>query len=119
VIRKLANAFIPGASPSDLVPADTLSVINRFKRKWGGLWVGGTVSIEPSGVSFSPNTLNRVLHEPLEPIHIRATDIRSVTREFGWVTGIVVVAHEQGEFRFRCYGAKKIAAAMAVCLDLS
>ena len=38
VIRKLANAFIPGASPSDLMPADTLSVINRFKRKWGGLW---------------------------------------------------------------------------------
>jgi len=38
VIRKLANAFIPGASPSDLIPANTLSVINRFKRKWGGLW---------------------------------------------------------------------------------
>jgi hypothetical protein len=119
VIRKLANAFIPGASPSDLVPANTLSVINRFKRKWGGLWVGGRVSISPSGVSFSPNTLNRVLHEPLEPIHTLATDIRSVTREFGWFTGIVVVAHKQGEFRFRCYGAKKMAATMAVCLDLS
>ena len=114
-IRRLANAFIPGASPSDLVPANTLSVINRFKRRW----VGGTVSISPNAVTFSPNTLNRVLHAPLEPIHIVATDIRSVTREFGWVTGIVVVAHQQGEFRFRCYGAKKLAATMAVCLNLS
>jgi hypothetical protein len=119
VIRKLANAFIAGAVPSHVVPADALSVINRFNRKWGGLWVGGTVSVSPSGVSFSPNAINRVLHEPLEPIHILATDIRSVTREFGWFTGIVVVAHKQGEFRFRCYGAKKMAATMAVCLDLS
>ena len=75
-IRKLANAFIPGALPSDLVPANTLSVINRFKRRWGGLWVGGTVSISPSGVTFSPNTLNRVLHEPLEPIHMSGSSRR-------------------------------------------
>jgi len=57
VIRKLANAFIPGAAPSHLVPADARSVINRFNRKWGGLWVGGTVSIAPQGVSFTPNRI--------------------------------------------------------------
>jgi len=117
--RKLANAFIPGASPSGLISAGTLSTINRFREKWGGLWVGGTVSISSRGISFSPNRLNRALHESLGPIHIRATDIRSVTREFGWATGIVVVEHTHGEFRFRCYGAKKLAATMAVCFDLS
>ena len=88
-IRKLANAFIPRASPSDLMLAEALSAIDRFKRKYGGLWVGGTVSISQSGVSFSPNWLNRKIHDALEPI------------------------------RFRCYGAKNLAATMAASFDVS
>jgi hypothetical protein len=112
-IRKLVNAFIPHATPSDRLPADALSVIYRFKRKRGGLWVGGTVSVSPSGVSFSPNGLNRVFHDGLEPINVPASDIRAVKHEFGWITGIVVVEHARGEFRFRCYGAKDLAATMA------
>jgi hypothetical protein len=119
VIRKLANAFIPGAAPSHLVPADARSVINRFNRKWGGLWVGGTVSIAPQGVSFTPNRINRAVHEALEPINVPAEDIRAVRHEFGWVTGIVVVTHARGEFRFRCYGAKRLAATMAVSFNVS
>ena len=118
VIRKLANAFIPGAVPSDLVPADALSAINRFNRKWGGLWVGGTVSIAPQGVSFTPNRINRAVHEGLEPIDVPAADIRAVRHEFGWVTGIIVVTHARGEFRFRCYGAKRLAATMAVSFNV-
>lgn len=119
VIRKLANAFIPGATPSHLVPADALSVINRFNRKWGGLWVGGTVSIAPQGVSFTPNRINQAVHEALEPINVRAEDIRAVRHEFGWVTGIIVVTHARGEFRFRCYRAKSLAATMAVSFNVS
>jgi hypothetical protein len=112
-IRKLANAFFPYASPSDVLPSAALSAIARFKRKYGGLWVGGTVSISQSGVSFSPNRLNRAVHDDLAPIDVLAKDIRAVRHEFSWVTGIVVVEHAQGEFRFRCYGAKKLAAHMA------
>jgi hypothetical protein len=111
-IRKLANAFVPNAMPSGVVPADALTAIGRFKRKHGGLWVGGTVSISQAGVSFTRNGLNRFVHDGLEPVNVPGQDIRAVRREFGWFTGIVVVEHAHGQFRFRCYGAKRLASSM-------
>lgn len=117
-IRKLVNAFVPDAMPSsNVVPALALRTINRFKRKHGGLWVGGTVSVSQAGVSFTPNGLNRIFHDGLHPINVPAKDIRVVRREFGWVTGIVVVQHLHGEFRFRCYGAKRLAAIMSTMFN--
>ena len=113
-IRKLANAFIPTATPSDVLPSAALSAVQRFKRKYGGLWVGGTVVATSRGVSFAPNGLNRALHEDVGAIDVLARDIKSVRHEFGWLTGVVVVTHVGGEFRFRCYGAKKLAAMLAV-----
>jgi hypothetical protein len=113
VIRKVANAFMPHATLSDVVPFFARPAIDRFKRKQGGLWVGGTVSVSEGGVSFSPNGLNRTLHADLKPINVLAGDIRAVRHQFGWVTGIVVVEHTHGEFRFRCFGAKQLAVTMA------
>jgi hypothetical protein len=113
-VRKLANAYYPDATPSEVLPAFALSAIARFKRKFGGLWVGGTVTVSPDGVSFAPNALNRAVHEPLEPISVPAKDVRAVRSEFGWFAGIVVVEHLRGELRFRCYGAKHLAATMAM-----
>jgi hypothetical protein len=112
-IRKLANAFVPYATPSDALGSAALSAVQRFKRKHGGLWVGGTVHATRGGVTFAPNGLNRVFHEDLEAIDVAAGDIKSVRHEFGWITGIVVVTHVGGEFRFRCYGAKRLAATLA------
>ena len=101
------------------MPADALSAIHWFKRKHGGLWVGGTVSVSQSGISFSPNRVNQAIHDALEPINVLADDIRAVRHEFGWLTGIVVVEHAHGEFRFRCYGAKHLAATMAASFAAS
>ena len=112
-VRKLANAFVPHATPSHIVPAVALSALDRFKRRHGGLWVGGTIRVSQAGVSFSPNGLNRAFHEELDSIYVPANSIRAVRYQFGWVTGIVVVEHGDGEFRFRCYGAKRLAATMA------
>lgn len=112
-LRKVANAFMQEAMPSEVLPSAALSAITRFKRKHGGLWVGGTVVVTDRGVSFAPNGLNRAFHDERETISVRAADIRAVRHEFGWFTGIVVVTHAGGEFRFRCYGAKKLAATLA------
>src|SRR5437867_12043307 len=112
-IRNLVNAFIPDAPPSLVLPSDALRAIDRFSRKWGGLWVGGSVEISPEGILFSPNSLNKAVHVGLQPVHIRSQDVLSVRHEFGWFTGIVAVAHTTGEFRFRCYGAKRLAAVLA------
>ena len=111
-IRKLVNAFVPNAVASDVVPGVVLSAIHQFKRKHGGLWVGGAISVSEFGVSFTPNGLNWALHDELEPINLPRENIRAVKYEFGWFTGIVVVEHMHGEFRFRCYGAKRLAARM-------
>src|SRR5262245_51918272 len=117
-IRKLANAFIPDATPTGLLPIAALSSIYRFTQTRGGVWVGGTVFVSSSGVSFVPNRANRLVHNNPEQFNVRAGDIRGVRREFGWVTGIVVVRHARGEFRFRCYGATQLAAAMAATLNV-
>jgi len=118
-LRKLVNAFIPDATPSELVPSEALRFTNWFKRRYGGLWVGGTITVSSSGVSFAPNALNEAFHIDLQPVTMPAKDIRTVRREFGWFTGIVVVEHAHGEFRFRCYRAKQFAATMAATLHLS
>lgn len=116
-VRKPANAFLPNATPSRILPGVVVWAIDRFKRKHGGLWVGGTVAVSEAGVSFSPNGLNQTVHEGLEPISVSATGIRAVRYEFGWVTGIVIVEHVRGEFRFRCYGAKHLVAIMATAFN--
>ena len=108
-IEKLANAFVPNADPSPLVAGAALNAVNRYGKKHGGLWVGGKVTATPDGLRFAPNRLNRAFHEGLESTNISLSSIRAVTREFGWVTGIVVVRHAEGEFRFRCFGAKQVA----------
>jgi hypothetical protein len=117
-IRKPANAFIPDATPATVLPVAARSVIHRFTRTHGGVWVGGTLVVSNSGVSFLPNRLNRLVHNALGPVNVPAEDIREVRREFGWVTGIVVVRHVRGECRFRCHGAKQLAAAIAANLNV-
>jgi len=112
-IEKFANAFVPNAVPSELVIGEALNAVERFGKKHGGLWVGGKVTVTPDGLSFVPNSLNVAFHVGLEEIRIPLLSIRSVRREFGWVTGIVVVEHSSGEFRFRCFGAKQVAAEMS------
>src|SRR5262245_59677681 len=108
-IRKLANAFIPDAKASSARPSFARPAVDRFKRRHGGLWVRGTVVVSERGVSFLPNGLNLTLHDGLATIEVPAQDIQAVRYEFGWVTGIVVVDHAQGELRFRCFGAKRLA----------
>lgn len=111
--EKLANAFIPGAAPSGNVVGEALRAVSRVASREGGLWVGGKVVVTPEALSFVPNGINLALHEGLEAIRIPFSNISSVRREFGWVTGIVVVSHAGGELRFRCFGAKGVAAELA------
>jgi hypothetical protein len=112
-IEKFANAFVPNAVPSELIGGAALKAVDRFGKKHGGLWVGGKVVVTPEQLLFAPNGMNVALHEGLKAVRIPLVSIRSVKREFGWVTGIVVVEHAHGSFRFRCFGAKQLAAQMA------
>lgn len=108
-INKVANAFYEDAVPIDEISKHAKRAANRYIKKHGGLWVGGKISISNSYLVFSANKLNYFFHKELREINLPIKDISSVTYQFGWFTGIVVVKHKKGEFRFRCYGAKKIA----------
>jgi hypothetical protein len=108
-IEKFCNAFIPNAIPSRHIGGAAERELQRLLKKHGGLWVGGKVTIDPGGLTFTPNGMNAALHEELETVHISLTDIRSARRRFGWLTGIVEVEHNEGLFKFRCFGAKQVA----------
>lgn len=112
-LSKVCNAFIPNAVPSELVTGPALRAVERMIRKTGGLWVGGRVVANTQGIHFSANALNQAFHEDLEDVYIPLSEVLSVKREFGWITGIVVVEHCQSEFRFRCMGAKGVAAELS------
>jgi hypothetical protein len=112
-IEKLSNAFIPNATPSELVSGQALKAANRFNGKYGGLWGGGKITADNQHLSFVPNGMNVAFHVGLQEVNIPFASIRSVKHTFGWVTGIVVITHAHGEFRFRCFGAKKIASTLA------
>ena len=115
-IEKFANAFVPDAVPSAALGGAALRATDRFSARQGGLWVGGKVTASSEGLRFVPNGLNKVLHVGLESMWIPLADIHSVAREFGVLTGIVVVHHARGEFRFRCFGARRVAAELTAHL---
>lgn len=115
---KLCYAFIHDVMPSALVSGAAFARANRMAKRHGGLWVGGSVELSPAGVSFKPYAIEEPLHVGLRPINIPAANIRSVRREFGWLNGKVIVSHLDGEFRFRCFGAKTVAARYAKRLGL-
>ena len=106
---KLCNALIADAEPSWVLSAMSLGAIYRARKRYGGLWVGGRVKASAETLTFTPNGMNTALHTGLSAVQIPLATVRAVLHEFGWLTGIVVVEHARGEFRFRCFGATNIA----------
>jgi hypothetical protein len=111
-LRKVANAFSPNAAirHRDSVPG---AATEAYRARHGGIWIGGTVEITPDALSFTPNRLNQAVHMNLPGIVIPRDQIRDARRTFGWLTGIVTVEHAEGTFRFRCFGARGVAALLA------
>jgi hypothetical protein len=106
-IRKLANAFNRNAQPS--LGGAAGAAVQRYQRKNGGVWVGGAVEITSTEIAFTSNRINAALHAKATSKRIPMSQVVAVRREFGWLTGIVVVTHARGEFRFRCFGANGVA----------
>jgi hypothetical protein len=113
LIDKLCNALFADAAPSGPVSGAVQRSIRRAQKRYGGLWVGGRVTASSDALTFTPNSINAALHAELAAVHIPMPTVRAVRREFGWLTGIVVVEHARGEFRFRCFGATNVARILA------
>ena len=108
-LKKIVNAYIQASTflDSQSQPSFTTVPMAPKMQSW---WVGGTVEVTQDVLYFSANFANRLAHDHLNEVHIPTADMTSVEYEFGWFTGIVVVRHVNGEFRFRCYGAKGVVA---------
>ena len=108
-LSKLGYGFVSNVMPSALMSGAAFARANRMVKRHGGLLVGGSIELSPAGVSFTPHAREEPQHVGLRPVNILAANIRSVRREFGWLTGTVVICHLGGEFRFRCFGARSVA----------
>lgn len=113
-IRKLANLFSPssklssGAASLPLVGAAASGAVENYRRRHGGVWIGGVVELTSDGIFFKANALNRALNSGKPTKRLAMKDVRAVRWEFGILTGIVVVLHKNGELRFRCFGARGV-----------
>ena len=105
---KLSNALFEDAEASEVANLIAGGTVDKFKKKYNGLWVGGKVIVNQQELRFDVNAVNQAMHRGLPKIVIPIEGIRSCNYEFGWFSGIVVVTHINGIFRFRCYGAKKV-----------
>jgi hypothetical protein len=118
VASKFANALVPGAEPTSF--ASRMSglggsfVFDWVRRSSGGLWVGGSVQLTPTELSFSPNAMNRALHTAVASRTLPLHRIAEVKDRFGILTRIIDVRLDDGPvFTFRCFGAPAFARQIA------
>jgi|SRR5581483_9223314 len=109
VAKKIVNALISTAEPNFPVGKHAGFVFQRFKAKYQGLWVGGTLYLLPDCLDFQPNAMNRFVHKADVSRRVALADIASIKDHFGVVTRIVVVKlRDATEFKFRCFGAPEL-----------
>jgi hypothetical protein len=120
IISKAANFLVEDAALRDraLGPAfDLLDISTKpvqlvlaaFRQYYGGLWVGGRVTLTETAVSLTPNALNRSVHQDLDAIELPLAMITSVEVQFGWVTKIIALGTPTHLVKLRCFGAHKLA----------
>ena len=94
--KKLANALFEDAKP------------NIENQKTNSLWVGGTVELKNSVITFTSNNLNSNLHSGKIDFSIPLRSLEKVSWGFGFLTGIVSLHLKDRTAKFRCFGARKI-----------
>ncbi|AZV26760.1 hypothetical protein CT157_12315 [Pseudomonas syringae] len=88
-------------------------VLEGFRNHYGGLWVGGRVTVTENAVYLNANAMNRMAQDGTLDVEIPMPAIRKVTVEGGFVTKIVRLDTDAYSVKFRCYGAKDVASLIA------
>jgi hypothetical protein len=110
LVTKVANALIQdAASPLEGSPVGIGTAIRRSRKRYGGLWVGGRITLTQTELGFSPNAINRLVHVGDPSVTIPLSAISRVDLEPGFYTKIIAVTWTGGVNRFRCYGAARFA----------
>lgn len=118
--KKVCNALIENAKPNFTAYLVSLiaggvggvaalgAVLGCFKKMLGGLWVGGTVVLTNEKIIFSPNKINTIIQSNVDCLEIPLSDIVSVRKESGFITGIICIDTADGTLKLRCYGSSKL-----------
>lgn len=121
LLRKAANLLVedarldlhPGVDAALAVAqesrASTESVIDVFRGRYGGLWVGGTLIVTDRSVDFQANALNRMVQTGTLDLSVPLHDIAAVEVQPGLVTKIVAITVGQRQVKARMYGAERVA----------
>jgi hypothetical protein len=84
------------------------AIARTLTKRFGGLWVGGALSVYDDRVRFEPNRANRLIH---------AGDVSfdipwSAVTKLGWrralLTNVVEISWNQDVQTVRCFGARRI-----------
>lgn len=117
IASKFANGFFADAEMSEgvrrafVLGSDV--AVDWLRRRMGGLWVGGSITLTHETLSFAPNALNTSAHTGTTSWAVPLARITEVADRFGWVTRIVDVRTDDGAiFTFRCFGARAFAEAI-------
>ena len=113
-MSKIANALIEDAQAhtSGLRP-----VLSAFRAVWGGLWVGGRVTLTSESVSFAANTLNRIAQSGTLDVSLPLKQVTDVRVLPGFFTNIVAISTPDQVLKIRCYWARHFADAVIGARD--
>ena len=120
IVSRVANALVEDAqrSPDAGAVVDAAGgssdsvdwVLDRFRAQYGGLWVGGRLTLTANRLEFHPNGVNRIANRGSLDVEI---DLREVTGPItvlpGVVTKIIAVPVGGRVFKARCWGAARMA----------
>lgn len=95
------------------VSSSTEAVLDAFRARYGGLWVGGTLSADDWTVQLRANALNQALQSGTLDIVIPLVEITDIVVLPGLVTKVLAIDVGYRRVKARCYGARETADELA------
>jgi len=114
LVSKVANALIEDAESH---VSGVALVLSAFRAVWGGLWVGGRVTLTAESVSFAANTMNRIAQSGTLDVSVPLREVTHVAVLPGFFTNIVAISTPDRVLKVRCYGARRFADAVIAARD--
>jgi hypothetical protein len=110
IISRVANALIMDVDVAVPETSPAGRILGRYRRRYGGLWVGGRLTVSTTDVQFHANALNRAIQSGQLDVTVDLRSIESVEVLPGVLTKIIAIRTGDRVAKFRCFAARKVAA---------
>lgn len=109
IISRVANALIADVDVTVPTSSANRRVLSGYRRRNGGLWVGGRLTVTETDIRFHANALNRSIQSGQLDIIVGLRSVESVELLPGVLTKIIAIHTGDRVTKFRCFGAAKVA----------